>query len=200
VSTESTEHDKTRPAARSASTSRPRLPAAADPAAAATALATASTQALVATTDRRDGLAAVRTLARSPQVEIVVPVRNEQVDLPPSIRRLHAYLTDGFPFAARITIADNGSTDGTWATALALAAELPGVRAERPEQLGRGRALRAIWSHSGADVLASMDVDLSTDLNALLPLIAPLTSGRSGVAIGPRLARAVRVGGGRAAR
>jgi cellulose synthase/poly-beta-1,6-N-acetylglucosamine synthase-like glycosyltransferase len=100
------------------------------------------------------------------QVEIVVPVRNEERDLAPSVRRLHAYLCDRFPFNARITIADNGSTDGTWAAALALASELDLVRAVRLEQPGRGRALRSIWSGSDADVLAYMDVDLSTDLNA----------------------------------
>ena len=38
-----------------------------------------------------------------------------------------------------------------------------------------------------------MDVDLSTDLNALLPLLAPLLSGHSDVAIGTRLARGARV-------
>ena len=61
------------------------------------------------------------------------------------------------------------------------------------DQPGRGRALRAIWSGSDADVLAYMDVDLSTDLNALLPLVAPLLSGHSDVAIGTRLARGARV-------
>jgi putative flippase GtrA len=126
-------------------------------------------------------------------VEIVVPVRNEEHDLAPSIRRLHAYLADAFPFSTRITIADNGSSDGTSAIAAALASELTGVRAVRLDQPGRGRALRAIWSGSGADVLAYMDVDLSTDLNALLPLIAPLLSGHSDVAIGTRLARGARV-------
>src|SRR5262249_8713753 len=57
----------------------------------------------------------------------------------------------------------------------------------------RGRALRAIWSQSEAEVLAYMDVDLSTDLNALLPLVAPLLSGHSDLAIGTRLARGSRV-------
>ncbi len=61
------------------------------------------------------------------------------------------------------------------------------------EQPGRGRALRAIWAASDADVLAYMDVDLSTDLNALLPLVAPLLSGHSDIAIGTRLARGSRV-------
>ena len=130
---------------------------------------------------------------RVPHVDIVVPVRNEERDLAPSVRRLVAYLRDSFPFRARITIADNGSTDATWAIADRLARELPEVRAVHMELPGRGRALREIWSQSEADVLAYMDVDLSTDLNALLPLVAPLLSGHSDVAIGTRLARGARV-------
>jgi putative flippase GtrA len=127
------------------------------------------------------------------QVDIVVPVRNEERDLAPSVRRLVSYLREGFPFTARITIADNGSTDGTWAIADRLARDFGEVRAVRMEQPGRGRALRAVWSQSDAEVLAYMDVDLSTDLNALLPLVAPLLSGHSDVAIGTRLARGSRV-------
>jgi len=127
------------------------------------------------------------------QVDIVVPVRNEERDLAPSVRRLVSYLREGFPFTARVTIADNGSTDGTWAVADRLARDFDEVRAVRMEQPGRGRALRAVWSQSDAEVLAYMDVDLSTDLNALLPLVAPLLSGHSDVAIGTRLARGSRV-------
>jgi putative flippase GtrA len=127
------------------------------------------------------------------QVDIVVPVRNEESDLAPSVRRLAGYLRESFPFSARITIADNGSTDATWAIARQLACELPEVRAVHMELPGRGRALRAIWSQSEAEVLAYMDVDLSTDLNALLPLVAPLLSGHSDLAIGTRLARGSRV-------
>ena len=130
---------------------------------------------------------------RRPQVEIVVPVRDEERDLGPGIRRLAAYLSQRFPFHAVVTIADNGSTDGTWAAAQALAGELDGVRAVRLAQAGRGHALRTTWSASGAEVLAYMDVDLSTGLNALLPLVAPLLSGHSDLAIGTRLARGARV-------
>jgi len=129
----------------------------------------------------------------APQVDIVVPVKDEERDLAPSVRRLCSFLRDEFPFSARITIADNGSTDRTWAVATALSREFPAVSAVHMEQPGRGRALRAIWSGSNADVLAYMDVDLSTDLNALLPLVAPLLSGHSDVAIGTRLARGSRV-------
>ncbi len=127
------------------------------------------------------------------QVDIVVPVRNEERDLAPSVQRLVSYLREGFPFTALVTIADNGSTDGTWAIADRLAREFGEVRAVRMEEPGRGRALRAIWSQSDAEVLAYMDVDLSTDLNALMPLVAPLLSGHSDLAIGTRLARGSRV-------
>jgi putative flippase GtrA len=127
------------------------------------------------------------------QVDIVVPVRNEERDLAPSVRRLVSFLREDFPFSTRITIADNGSTDATWAIADRLARELPEVRAVHMELPGRGWALRAIWSRSEAEVLAYMDVDLSTDLNALLPLVAPLLSGHSDLAIGTRLARGARV-------
>jgi putative flippase GtrA len=127
------------------------------------------------------------------QVEIVVPVKDEENDLAPSIRRLHAFLAGAFPFTSHITVADNGSSDRTWDIALGLAGELPDVAAVRLEEPGRGRALRSIWAQSSAEVLAYMDVDLSTDLNALLPLVAPLLSGHSDVAIGTRLARGARV-------
>jgi putative flippase GtrA len=128
-----------------------------------------------------------------PQVEIVVPVRNEERDLAASVGRLVAYLRDRFPFTARVIVADNGSTDGTWAIALALASAYREVRAVHLDLPGRGRALHAIWSASDAEALVYMDVDLSTDLNALLPLVAPLLSGHSDMAIGSRLARGSRV-------
>jgi glycosyltransferase involved in cell wall biosynthesis len=139
---------------------------------------------------RTDAAARVNAVA---QVEIVVPVRNEERDLSNTVRRLVAFLRDGFPFTARVTVADNGSTDGTWAVARSLAAEFAEVRAVHVDRPGRGRALHTIWSASDADVLVYMDVDLSTDLNALLPLVAPLLSGHSDVAIGTRLARGSRV-------
>ena len=59
--------------------------------------------------------------------------------------------------------------------------------------MGRGRALRTAWSSSRASVLAYTDVDVSTDLDALLPLVAPLVSGHSDLAIGSRLASTARV-------
>jgi putative flippase GtrA len=129
-------------------------------------------------------------------VEIVVPVYNEERALAASIHRLHHFLESRLPFSWQITIADNASTDVTPEIADALADELDRVRVLRLEQKGRGRALRAAWSASRARVVAYMDVDLSTDLHALVPLLSPLLSGHSEVAIGSRLARGSRVARG----
>jgi putative flippase GtrA len=128
-----------------------------------------------------------------PVVEVVVPVHQEQRALGQSIRRLHMFMTAEIPFSWRIVIADNASTDDTPAIARSLARQLPHVELLRLEEKGRGRALRTAWSASSARVVCYMDVDLSTDLSALLPLLAPLISGHSEVAIGTRLARGSRV-------
>src|SRR3954467_10132377 len=125
--------------------------------------------------------------------EVNVPVYNEQLALERIIRRLHEFLTASFPFTWRIVIADNASTDGTPFIAADLADALPGVEHLRLDRKGRGLALREGWARSDARVLSYTDVDLSTDLRALLPLVAPLLSGHSDVAIGSRLARGARV-------
>jgi glycosyltransferase involved in cell wall biosynthesis len=131
--------------------------------------------------------------AAAPDIDIVIPVYNEAAGLEQSIRRLHRFLADGFPFSWRIVIADNASTDETLAIAQGLERRLAGVRSLYLGRKGRGRALRAAWSQSPAEVVCYMDVDLSTDLRGLLPLVAPLLSGHSDLAIGTRLARSSRV-------
>jgi len=107
---------------------------------------------------------------RQVSVEVVVPVYNEQDALPKSIPALCAYLENYFPYRWSVVIADNASTDATLAVAEGLAAGDPHVRVMHLEEKGRGRALKAAWSASEADVVAYMDVDLSTDLSALMPL------------------------------
>jgi len=127
------------------------------------------------------------------RIDIVVPVYNEAAALQDSIRRLHAFLSAALPYEWRIVIADNASTDATLPLARALALELDHTTVLHLGAKGRGRALRCAWMASDADVVGYMDVDLSTDLRALAPLLAPLISGRSEVAIGTRLATGARV-------
>ena len=129
----------------------------------------------------------------TPVLDVVVPVHNEQRTLAACIERLNGHLSHTFPYPYRITIADNASTDATWQVACRLSGAHPAVEAVPARAEGPGRALKQVWLASDAPILTYMDVDLSTDLDALWPLVAPLMSGHSDVAIGTRLHRGARV-------
>lgn len=133
------------------------------------------------------------TTSTRPVLDVVIPVYNEQHSLTACVQRLTAHLSTNFPYPWRVTVADNASTDATLEVARRLAACDPRVRVVHLEAKGRGRALKQVWSASDAAVLAYMDVDLSTDLDALWPLVAPLLSGHSDLSIGSRLAPGARV-------
>ena len=137
-------------------------------------------------------MSALEVVEPAPVLEVVVPVHNEQAALPRAIAAVTSYL-DTLPWTWRVTIADNASTDGTPLVAHRLARADHRVAVTRLEEKGRGRALKRVWESSDADVLVYMDVDLSTDLNALMPLVAPIVSGHSDLAIGSRLTRGSRV-------
>jgi glycosyltransferase involved in cell wall biosynthesis len=119
-------------------------------------------------------------------VDIVIPVYNEEAVLERSVGELRNYLEQHLPYRWSVVIADNASTDRTWHIAERLACD-PHVRAIHLDEKGRGRALRQAWLSSPADVVSYMDVDLSTNLKSFLPLIAPIITGHSDVAIGSRL-------------
>ncbi|MBU0490498.1 MAG: glycosyltransferase family 2 protein [Chloroflexi bacterium] len=123
------------------------------------------------------------------RVDAVVPVYNEQEALVDSVTTLHGYLAEHCPYDWHIVIADNASTDRTWAIAQELAARYPRVRPFHLDQKGRGRALRQSWTASDADVVSYMDVDLSTDLVAFMPLIDAIVKDGYEIAIGSRLMR-----------
>jgi putative flippase GtrA len=127
------------------------------------------------------------------QVEIVVPVYNEVHQLADRIMTLREFLDRTLPFSALVTIVDNGSTDGTALVAQRLASSIVGVQAMILTRKGRGYALRRAWEASSAEVVAYMDVDLSTSLTGLMPLVASVLSGHGDLAVGTRLARCSRV-------
>ncbi len=122
-------------------------------------------------------------------VDLVIPVLNEAHVLANSVMKLRAYLRKSFPYRWRVVIADNGSTDGTLEVAERLASQHPDVACVHLDKRGRGRALRVAWTQSTADVVCYMDVDLSTGLEALRPMMKALTVDGYDVAIGSRLMR-----------
>lgn len=121
-------------------------------------------------------------------LEVVLPVLNEEHSLRASTIRLHEFLAANLSsYDWSILIADNGSKDSTPAVAAQLTREYENVGYMRLEQRGRGRALKRAWLESSADILAYMDIDLSTDLAAVSRLVGSVASGEYAVAIGSRL-------------
>ena len=119
-------------------------------------------------------------------IEIVIPVLNEEVALPKCIATLSNTL-DQYDWDWKITIADNGSEDSTPEVGQSLSEQNPNVFISRLEQRGRGRALKKAWMESTADIRCFMDVDLSTRLDALEPLVKSISDEGFDVAIGSRL-------------
>jgi glycosyltransferase involved in cell wall biosynthesis len=130
---------------------------------------------------------------RDSLIDVIVPVHDEESTLRTNIDVLVDYLAHELPFRWRVTIADNASRDATPRIAAELAGAHPDIHLVRLERKGRGLALRTAWGSSPADVVSYMDVDLSTNLESFLPLVAPIVSGHSELAIGSRLARQSRV-------
>jgi glycosyltransferase involved in cell wall biosynthesis len=123
-------------------------------------------------------------------VDLVIPCYNEERVLAGSVERLRAWCEQHLPYRWRIVVADNASTDGTLAVAQRLAAEDPdGVGFIHLDQKGRGRALRRAWLESSADAMCYMDVDLSTDLSMITPLLAGVLEEGCAIAYGSRLAK-----------
>ena len=128
----------------------------------------------------------------SSTVDIVIPVYNEEKALPRSILILTEYLKENLKNPWQVIIADNASTDSTSSVSEMLCERYSGVTYRYLPQKGRGRALRAAWTDSSADIVSYMDADLSTDLSHLPELLNALDQGYH-VAIGSRLSRGSKV-------
>ena len=126
-------------------------------------------------------------MAQKASLEIVIPIYNEEKELEENITKLHSFLTTNFRhFKWHITIVDNASTDHSLEFAKKLSSRKKGIDSMHLNRKGRGRAVKSVWNKSRADFLAYMDVDLSTDLKYLKPLIESLQKGYD-IAIGNRL-------------
>jgi len=134
-------------------------------------------------------------MGKKVSLNLTIPVYNEEQELKNSVHTLlnfcEEYLKE---LEWTITLVDNASTDHTFEIAKLLSEQSSKVKVVRLEQKGRGRAVKHVWCNSKQDIVAYMDVDLSSDLRHLLPLVKSLTRGYD-VAIGSRNARGARVYG-----
>lgn len=128
------------------------------------------------------------------KIEITIPVLNEQETIAEKIHEVDQFLSESFPKESiQLVIADNGSTDQTEVIGRQLSSMLDRVEYFRLSERGVGRALKASWTRSRADIVGYMDLDLATDLSYLGPALNALTRRETDVVTGSRLAKGAEV-------
>lgn len=109
------------------------------------------------------------------RIAVIIPARNEAGALPLLIAEIPAWVD-------RVIVADNGSSDGTAAVALAAGAEVVEV-----PRAGYGRACMAgIRAARNADILVFLDGDRSDFPARMDDLVEPIRAGRADMVIGSR--------------
>ena len=121
-------------------------------------------------------------------LDIVLPVYNEQSILKQSVSIISEFIINNLTsYDTNIIIVDNGSTDSTFEIANQLTKSHHNIKAKKIKTKGRGIALKTTWFESSSDLLLYMDIDLSTDLSSLKPLIYEIDFNNFDIAIGSRL-------------
>jgi len=115
-------------------------------------------------------------------LSILIPVYNEQATVAETIRRVRAV---DLPVPREILVVDDGSTDGTWETVLALQeSDLKPFRHTR--NMGKGHALRTALAHARGNFVVVQDADLEYDPEDLPSLVEPLLDGEADLVYGSR--------------
>lgn len=124
-------------------------------------------------------------------VDLVIPCYNEERVLAQSVEKLRAWCAENLgAYRWRIVVADNASTDRTFAVAQELSQQhSDDTAAIHLDRKGRGRALAKAWLESSADAMCYMDVDLSTDVEMIRPLLAAVLEDGFDVAYGSRVSK-----------
>ncbi|MBI2268167.1 MAG: glycosyltransferase family 2 protein [Candidatus Blackburnbacteria bacterium] len=135
-------------------------------------------------------------MAQKLTLSVILPVYNEEKDVPRNVPILYKYLKENFTqYSWELIIADNGpSKDRTPEISKELTKNYRSLFYICIPRPGRGGALKEVWQKRKSDYLCYMDVDLSSDLSFLSQLISFLENGAD-IAIGSRLKRGAKVYG-----
>jgi dolichyl-phosphate beta-glucosyltransferase len=121
-------------------------------------------------------------------LSIVVPAYNEEHRLPPTLARLHAFLS-AQPMRWEIVVVDDGSRDATCAVVEAAMARIPNLRLVRQTpNRGKGAAVRLGMLEARGQIRVMSDADGSMSPDQLPRLLAPIIAGKAEIAIGSRYA------------
>jgi dolichol-phosphate mannosyltransferase len=127
-------------------------------------------------------------------LSIVIPARDEAVNLPASIQHLHAALCRE-SILHEIIVVDDGSTDGTWNVLKILQAQVAQLRpCQNPGPHGFGRAVACGLDQMRGDAVIIMMADESDDCQDVVRYWQALASGHECV-FGSRFIKGSRVVG-----
>lgn len=121
-------------------------------------------------------------------LSVVIPVYNEKDTITTTIERVRH-----LPFPTQIIVVDDFSLDGT-REVLRQSATIDGVRVVfKPQNQGKGAALRTGFTYVSGTVIAIQDADLEYDPRDLIPLIRPIVENSADVVYGSRFANSQHV-------
>jgi len=110
-------------------------------------------------------------------IVVTLPVYNEAPSLERSVDQVYAVLAS-LPYRSTLSIAEDGSTDETPQVISQLSVKYPGLLIQNaPEKLGRGLALRRLWSRLDADAFIFVDADLAIENSGIVAVIDRLARG-----------------------
>jgi glycosyltransferase involved in cell wall biosynthesis len=120
-------------------------------------------------------------LPRSFKLSVVIPVYNEERTIRQVLARVAA-----LPVTKEIVVVDDASTDGTRQilSQFECAADVHVIF--KPQNEGKGAALRTAFRRVTGDVVVVQDADLEYDPRDILPVIKPIVTGEADVVYGSR--------------
>ncbi|MDB4961866.1 MAG: putative glycosyltransferase [Myxococcales bacterium] len=121
-------------------------------------------------------------------LSVVVPAYNEAQRLPPTLERLHAFLSSQ-PLRYEIIVVDDGSKDETCAVVEQAMTRISHLRLVRQmPNAGKGAAVRRGMLAATGQIRVMCDADCSMPPEQLPRLLAPIIACRAEIAIGSRYA------------
>ena len=126
-------------------------------------------------------------------VELIFPVLNEANSLRAQLEKVRGFVSKNLQYSFNITVVDNGSTDETKLVIKKMIKEKIVDKYIHLSERGRGRAIKTAVDKSKSEIVAYMDIDLSTDLKFLIPLIDSIYKYGYDISIGSRLSKGSKV-------